>query len=260
MVSRRGVLAVPLAVSILAQDVRGQGCVGGIASSSCSMNDSCASSNNYGDGAYGNNEQCTIEIEGCLRMKVVDFNTELIDDYMVINGVRHSGGPNVTFGIHYSMLVPEDGEVRGNIFWSTGSLGTNPGWKLCFSSDVEGTTTMPSTQTPTTQMPATDAPTTYVSTTEMPSTEMSTVPESPGTLTPTTANNAARAVDRFHNDAPNTREEKDEGDQTTEAPEGTTEDEGENTEEDEVEGSFSRFGAFDGVIPWMASVLVMTVF
>jgi len=91
-----------------------------ISGSGCQQNGaSCVSSLNH-PSSYGNNQACTVTLDGDVSISVAEFNTESGYDYLTIGGSRYAG----TSG-------PPSGVYSGEISWSSDYSVTRSGWKLC---------------------------------------------------------------------------------------------------------------------------------
>merc|ERR1711920_490042 len=90
-----------------------------VTGSGCTMTGNCIQNNNH-PGAYGNNEECSIQASA-VAITVDAFSTESGYDYLTMSdGVAYSG----TNG-------PPSGTYSGVITWASDYSVTNSGWKLC---------------------------------------------------------------------------------------------------------------------------------
>merc|ERR1719297_498370 len=91
-----------------------------ISGSGCQQNGaSCVSSVNHPSN-YGNNQACTVTLDGDVSISVAEFNTESGYDFLTIGGTQYAG----TSG-------PPSGVYSGVISWSSDYSVTRSGWKLC---------------------------------------------------------------------------------------------------------------------------------
>jgi hypothetical protein len=73
----------------------------------CTVDGSCVSSPNFGQGSYDNNEACTIHASSSGTMHATSFETERNFDHLTVGGTRYSGsdGP-VGISVDPSTEVP----------------------------------------------------------------------------------------------------------------------------------------------------------
>jgi len=93
-----------------------------IVGTGCQADGDCINSNNY-PSDYGNNEECTIEITGQLKMWTEAFKTSTSTaDHLTVAGVKYSGD-----------AAPPPGTYTGNITWSSDHWIGEEGWRVCFA-------------------------------------------------------------------------------------------------------------------------------
>jgi len=85
----------------------------------CVMDGNCISSKNH-PSAYGNNEECRVELWGDIPIAIEAFSTESGYDYLRMGGSSYSGSSG-----------PPSGSYTGTISWSSDYSVTNSGWRLC---------------------------------------------------------------------------------------------------------------------------------
>lgn len=90
-----------------------------VVGSGCSVDGLCIQSRNH-PSFYGNNEACTIQINGAVDMTVPAFNTESYYDVLTVGGARFSGRTG-----------PAAGRYSGEITWSSDFSYTRTGWRIC---------------------------------------------------------------------------------------------------------------------------------
>ena len=91
-----------------------------------------------GDGAYGNNERCAVEVLAHGRLSTTGlFATEATNDYLAIEGHSYSGRTGFA-----DVAVPENATLT----WSTDAGSVGPGWTVCWDKPLptaSPTTTVP---------------------------------------------------------------------------------------------------------------------
>jgi len=102
-------------------------CVFSSISGDCIVSCDCISSPNYPE-LYGSDESCAIAVATSSELEVKDFNTELSEDVLQINGESFSG----TTG-------PGGVVVDGEILWSTDGTAQSKGWHVCGATEAAKT-------------------------------------------------------------------------------------------------------------------------
>lgn len=104
--------------------------VGVQVSGDCNLHSSgtCVSSNGYPNRDYGDDEDCTIQVQPGSTISVENFNTEdSYDNLVVDNSDEYSG----SFAVGLNRIT-----ATGRITWSTDYGGTRSGWLICFTPPV----------------------------------------------------------------------------------------------------------------------------
>jgi len=94
-------------------------CPFSLSSGSCSVVCDCVSSPNYPQN-YGSNDDCVIDVIYARTLVVKDFNTEILEDSLYVDGQGFSG----TSG-------PDQIEANSKLVWETDSSNQEKGWHLC---------------------------------------------------------------------------------------------------------------------------------
>jgi hypothetical protein len=94
-------------------------CPFSLSSGSCSVVCDCVSSPNYPQN-YGSNDNCVIDVIYASTLVVKDFNTEILEDSLYVDGQGFSG----TSG-------PDQIEANSKLVWETDSSNQEKGWHLC---------------------------------------------------------------------------------------------------------------------------------
>ena len=111
-----------------------------------------------GDGAYGNNERCVVEVLAHGRLSTTGlFVTEATNDSLANEGLRYSGRTGFA-----DVAVPENATLT----WSTDASSVGPGWNVCWDKPLP--TASPTTSDPTPAPTATSDPTPAPTTTSDP--------------------------------------------------------------------------------------------
>jgi len=107
-------------------------------SGQCVTDGLCVSSPNFPNN-YGDNERCELSVTSgnSAPFAIESFNTENGFDFLIIDGVRHSGDSS---GNRAANTVPFDVVPTNSISWQSDGSSTKPGFRICLQTTTTTTT------------------------------------------------------------------------------------------------------------------------